>query len=167
MKKVFWFAFVLNICFYLESSAKCSDYSTAQQVVNAYRRGETDLDRDNDCFACESTFNVYVCGNTSVDRQMDDLRKKLADDLENTDEITIPDYGDVSVYGNTFKLGVKTINKKYPSIILGRGYGYYDCNNLTGYRKFDEVPLKIPMKPDYVYQMCKKHGFKPPMLSGR
>jgi len=39
---------------------RCSDFKTAQQVIDAYRAGATYLDGNGDGYACEKTWNVYV-----------------------------------------------------------------------------------------------------------
>jgi endonuclease G, mitochondrial len=43
-----------------EARYRCKDFTSAQQVIDAYRSGATYLDRDGDGYACEKTFNVYV-----------------------------------------------------------------------------------------------------------
>jgi len=39
---------------------RCADFSTPQQVIDAYRAGATYLDGDGDGYACEKQFNVYI-----------------------------------------------------------------------------------------------------------
>lgn len=60
MKKFILLCTLLSVA--APSFSKCSDYSSAEEVVRAYKNGETQLDRDGDCYACETTFNAYVCG---------------------------------------------------------------------------------------------------------
>ncbi len=52
------------LLFALQSCAspryKCSDFTTAQQVVDAYQAGATYLDGNGDGYACEKTWNAYV-----------------------------------------------------------------------------------------------------------
>ncbi|MGA7936556.1 MAG: DNA/RNA non-specific endonuclease, partial [Kovacikia sp.] len=43
-----------------EARYRCKDFTSAQQVIDAYRAGATYLDRDHDGYACEHTLNVYV-----------------------------------------------------------------------------------------------------------
>ncbi len=47
-----------------EARYSCKDFTSAQQVIDAYRAGATYLDRDGDGYACEKTFNVYVLEGT-------------------------------------------------------------------------------------------------------
>ena len=50
--------FVVQAC--ASPRYKCSDFKTAQQVIDAYRAGATYLDGDGDGYACEKNWNVYV-----------------------------------------------------------------------------------------------------------
>jgi endonuclease G, mitochondrial len=43
-----------------EARYRCKDFTTAQQVIDAYRSGATYLDGNGDGYACEKTLNVYV-----------------------------------------------------------------------------------------------------------
>lgn len=56
--------FSLALVFTIQACAspryKCSDFNTAQQVIDAYRAGATYLDGNGDGYACEKTWNVYV-----------------------------------------------------------------------------------------------------------
>jgi endonuclease G, mitochondrial len=56
--------FSLALVFAVQACAspryKCSDFNTAQQVIDAYRAGATYLDGDGNGYACEKTWNVYV-----------------------------------------------------------------------------------------------------------
>jgi endonuclease G, mitochondrial len=56
--------FSLALIFTVQACAspryKCSDFNTAQQVIDAYRSGATYLDGDGNGYACEKTWNVYV-----------------------------------------------------------------------------------------------------------
>jgi endonuclease G, mitochondrial len=56
--------FSLALIFAVQACAspryKCSDFNTAQQVIDAYRAGATYLDGDGNGYACEKTWNVYV-----------------------------------------------------------------------------------------------------------